>query len=225
MKTFKGIILGLLLIVLGIILGGNALGLFDIDIFFDGWWTLFIIIPCLISIFTDDDKKGSIIGLIIGILLLLACQKIIEFEIIWKLLLPIIIIVIGLSLIFKNTLTKDTSERIKELNNNTKHNGLLALFSEQNIKVEDEYNGDNITAIFGSATIDLRKAIIKNDIVINTTSVFGGIDIIVPDNVIIKVQSSLIFGDVDNKAETKEKKNSKTIYINSTCVFGGVDIK
>ena len=42
----KSIIWGIVLVTLGVLLGGRAAGLFEFDIFFDGWWTLFIIIPC-----------------------------------------------------------------------------------------------------------------------------------------------------------------------------------
>ena len=35
MKNFKNILWGVILIIIGIILGGNSLGLIDIDIFFD----------------------------------------------------------------------------------------------------------------------------------------------------------------------------------------------
>ena len=45
MKNRKDILWGLLLIVVGIIWGINSLGIVKIDIFFDGWWTLFIIVP------------------------------------------------------------------------------------------------------------------------------------------------------------------------------------
>ena len=37
MKTARAIIWGLAIVALGIIFGGNALGLFNIDIFFKGW--------------------------------------------------------------------------------------------------------------------------------------------------------------------------------------------
>ena len=56
MKTIKPIIWGIAIIALGVIFGGNALGLFTLDIFFDGWWTLFIIIPSAISLITDKEK-------------------------------------------------------------------------------------------------------------------------------------------------------------------------
>lgn len=29
----------------------NAFGITDIELFFDGWWTLFIIVPCLVGIY------------------------------------------------------------------------------------------------------------------------------------------------------------------------------
>lgn len=40
---------GIVLIILGPIVGGNTLGITNINIFFDGWWTLFIIVPCFIA--------------------------------------------------------------------------------------------------------------------------------------------------------------------------------
>ena len=104
MKKFENIFWGILLIVIGVIIGGNALGITNINIFFDGWWTLFIIIPCFMGVIKDKEKTGSIIGLLIGIALLLGCQDILDFDIIWKLAFPTILIIIGLSIIFKDTI-------------------------------------------------------------------------------------------------------------------------
>ena len=70
----------------------------------------------------------------------------------------------------------------------------------------------------------MREAKIKEDVVINASSVFGGIDIIVPDDVNIKIKSNSIFGGVDNKKKNNEDKKH-TIYVNASCLFGGVDIK
>ena len=53
MKKFGNLLWGLVLIGLGLIIGGNALGITNINVFFDGWWTLIIIIPCFIGLFKD----------------------------------------------------------------------------------------------------------------------------------------------------------------------------
>ena len=106
MNKVEKITLGIILIVIGLIIGGNSMNIIDIDIFFDGWWTLFIIIPCFVGLFNDKDKTGNLIGFVVGLALLLACQKIINFDLIWKLTLPIILIIIGLTFIFKSTFDK-----------------------------------------------------------------------------------------------------------------------
>ena len=114
MSRVNSIIWGVLLILIGIIFGINALGIETIDIFFSGWWTLFIIIPSLIGLFNDRDKTGNVIGLMVGVLLFLACQDIINFEIMWKLLGPVILIIIGLSIIFKDLFTGKIKKEIKK---------------------------------------------------------------------------------------------------------------
>lgn len=228
MKKFGNILWGIVLIILGLIIGANALGIADINIFFDGWWTLFIIIPCFIGLFKEREKTGNIIGLFIGIILLLCCQNILDFDTIWKLLLPAVLIIIGISIIFKDTFDHKVSEKIKELNQNkTEDDVYCATFSEQNVKFEGEkFEGTDLTAVFGSVKCDLKNAILEKDVVINVSSIFGGTEINLPENVKVKIKSSSIFGGVDEKRKNPtENKEAHTIYINAMCLFGGVDIK
>lgn len=227
MKRISDIMWGLILIIIGVILGGNALDIFNINLFFDGWWTLFIIVPTFIGLVTERDKTGNIIGLIIGLLLLLSCRGLFDFKLIWKLIFPLIFVIIGLSLIFKNNINKEVSEKIKKLNENLSSNdGYTAIFSGQNLNFDgEEFKGSNLNAIFGGIKLDLRKAIINEDIVINASSIFGGIDIYIPDNCKVKIKSNSIFGGVSNNKKCNVDDNSYTIYINASCMFGGVEIK
>jgi len=63
MGNFSKILWGIVLIGLGIVIGLNALNITYINIFFRGWWTLIIIIPCLIGLFDDknEGKTGNLI--------------------------------------------------------------------------------------------------------------------------------------------------------------------
>ncbi len=203
-------------------------GLTNINIFFDGWWTLFIIVPCFIGLFKEREKTGNIIGLLIGTALLLACQDILNFEIIWKLAFPAILVIIGLSLIFKDTINSEVNKEIKKLNENkTKDGGYCATFSGQNLNFDGEkFSGTDLTAVFGGIKCDLRNAIIEDDVVINVSSIFGGTEIYIPEDVKVKVKSTSIFGGVDEKKKNKiESAEAHTIYINATCLFGGAEIK
>lgn len=222
MKKIESILWGLVLIVAGVIIGLNTTGITNINVFFAGWWTLFIIVPSFIGLFNDNEKTGSIIGLIIGVSLLLACQNIINFELLWKLLLPTILIVVGVSIILKNVFGDKEIFKKENINEN---NTYYATFASQNLKFDNEVVGDmSLNATFGGVKCDLRNAVFKSDIVISASAIFGGIEIHVPENVQVKVKSIPIFGGVDNKIQN-DNKNEYTIYVKATCMFGGVDIK
>ena len=66
---------------------------------------------------------------------------------------------------------------------------------------------------------------ISEDKLIKTCAVFGGIEILAPENVNIKVKSIPIFGATSNKTGRKYDEKLPTIYVDSFCMFGGVDIK
>lgn len=82
MKKFGNVLWGIVLITLGIIIGLNAVGLTHINLFFRGWWTLFIIIPSFIELIKSENKIWSLIWFVIGIVLLLCAQGILSFSLI-----------------------------------------------------------------------------------------------------------------------------------------------
>ena len=206
MKKISNLLWGLIFILVGVVFGLNALGISDINIFFDGWWTLFIIVPCFIGLFNDDDKSGNLIGLIIGACLLLGCLDVVEFEIIWKLMVPFILVMIGLSFIFKDMLNSKIKKDIKKINKNDLKE-CCACFSSQDLDFSnEEYKGSSLTAVFGGIKCNLKDAVIKEDVVINTTSIFGGITIYVPKDVNVKVSSTSIFGGVSDERKNKTNR-------------------
>ena len=224
----KSILWGIVLVIIGGLLGCRAAGLIEFDtIFFDGWWTLFIIIPCAICAITEKGHRvGNLIGLLVGVALLLACQDVISFGLLWKLLVPAIIIIIGLALIFKSAFNKQISAEIKNLSGKIDDAEISAVFSGQNVDMKGEkFTGKKVSAVFGGLKLDLREAIIKEDVVIDANAVFGGIDILVPENVNVKVKSSAVFGGVKSKREKAANEKDPTIFVNGSALFGGIEIK
>ena len=233
MKKTRNILWGLVLIALGVIISLNILNITDINIFFDGWWTLFIIVPSFIGLFKSESKLGNLIGLFIGVGLLLAAQDIIEFGVVFKLALPVILVCIGISLIFKkskNRSHENVDDKINELNKEKKSSGAedpdhCTIFAGQTLNFDGEvFTGADLTAVFGGIKCDLRGSIITGDVVINASSVFGGITINVPDNVNVKIKSSSVFGGVSSQKEDKNDDSLPTVYIKAECMFGGVSV-
>ena len=225
MKKASSIILGIVLVVLGVIFALNAFNVIDVDVFFDGWWTLFIIIPCFIGLFNEREKTGNIIGIIIGVFLLLCCQDVLTFSMIWKLLFPAIIIIIGLKMVIMGAFGNKANELLDKMKSEGKEfKQGNATFSSCDLSYDNEvFEGVELSAVFGGVKCDLRNAIIEKDCAIQATAIFGGIDIFVPDNINVKVNSNSIFGGISNK--TAAHKDAPTIFVSGTCMFGGVEIK
>lgn len=227
MKKYTNLLWGFVLVALGIIIGLNSFGVTDIDLFFDGWWTLFIIVPCFIELFSSRDKTGAIIGLVIGVLLLLACQEILTFELILKLAVPVILVLIGACLIFKDAFTPGKQKAFKSMQQNASnlasHSGI---FSSQNFRYDGvDFAGAELTAVFGGVICATENSFINGDCLVNCTSIFGGIDLYVPTTVNVVVRSTSIFGGVEDKRMNQNPVAGPTVYVNALCLFGGVDIK
>ena len=94
MKKISYFLWGIVLMAAGVLLALRVFGITNVDVFFDGWWTLFIIIPCVVGLFTEEKKTGSLIGIALGVFMLLCCQDVLS----WKLLVPAIFVGIGLKL-------------------------------------------------------------------------------------------------------------------------------
>ena len=226
MDKVNRILWGLVFVVLGVVVALNTLNIIDFNIFFDGWWTLIIIVPCFIGLFDTENvsKIDNVIGLIIGFVLLFATWDLISFELIFKLFIPAILVIIGLYMIFGNLFKSNVKEKVKAKKEKGNGESIVATFSEQMVTKKDEvFENANLDAVFGSVVLDLSKAKIKDEAVISASAIFGGIDIIVPKDVEVKVKSTPIFGGVSNKSKGKDTK--KVIYIDALALFGSIDIK
>ncbi|MBO5110792.1 MAG: hypothetical protein J6D21_08760 [Clostridia bacterium] len=225
MKKLSSVLWGIALVAVGLLLGLRVFGVIEFEIFFDGWWTLFIIVPCLIGFFTDRDKWGNLIGVGIGAFLLLCCQNVLDFSLLWKLLPAALVVIVGIRLILgglRNNNATKVFESAQQSGAGTRES--CATFSSCNLNFDGQtFDGAELTAVFGGVKCDLRHAIIDKDCAIKATAVFGGIDILVPDNVTIKIESTSIFGGVENKSSAGG--GTVTLYVGGTCLFGGVTVK
>ncbi len=214
----KSLIWGIIFIIVGLLYLGTNLNLWNFNLFFDGWWTLFIIIPSIVSLIQNENTMSSVLGIIIGVLLLLATRDYISWQMVGRIFLPFVIISVGVSLIFK--------PKFKINNKNKKGNPeYIGIFSGREENINDTFNGATCIAVFGGVELDLSLAKITEDIVIECIAVFGGIDIKLPKNVILKSEGISIFGGASNKYQSSEKGKQPVVHINHVSIFGGTELK
>lgn len=227
MNRVRNVLWGLVFVSIGVVVGLNALEITHINLLFEGWWTFLIIIPCTIELFKNHGRMGNLIGIAVGVILLLACRGVLDVRMMAKLIVPTILVIIGLTFIFKDAFKGETMRRIKELHKGKMGtNSYCSTFSSQKMDFNGQlFTGTELTAVFGGIECDLRNAVIEEDVVIDVSAIFGGVDIFLPQNVRVKISSTSIFGGVDEKIIHDPIGEVPTVYINAVCLFGGVDIK
>lgn len=209
---------GLAFIGAGFLLLGNIMEWWDFNLFFNGWWTLFIIIPCLVSMFQYGINTGSVIGLCVGVVLFLSANDIVSS----KIMLPVILIGVGISIVLPSLFGKSIPKDVTFNDNGGRYQ---AIFTNYEMRWPDEvFNGASANIVFGGMELDLRDAIIDHDVIIKCNCAFGGLDIFVPDNVKVQVGGSHIFGGVENKSR-QPGGDAPIVYVDINCAFGGADIK
>lgn len=225
MKRTSKIIGGIALVAFGIVW---ALELIDvISISLEGWWALFVIVPCFINIFNDRRKAGAIIGCGIGILLLLAARSIIPWNDIWKYMLCLVAVVWGLTLLFfsnkKSSVRRHNSEQAAPV---VLEDNIEVNFGKQEYSYDGQpFEGADVHVSFGFVGLDLRDADIRDGAVINVDCSFGGIQIRLPKGVCINNRIDTTLAGVDCDCCTQPTDGAKTIYLKGHCNFGGIEIK
>lgn len=223
MKNFKNILWGLAIVAFGVLWILNTAGVLA-NLFFDGWWTLFLIVPAIIGIITEKNKTFSVILLIIGAALL--AGQYIEFSKIKSFIFPVILVVIGLSIAFGGFVSKNNARQSDQLTPDGKaYAEYSAAFSRQDLAFSSEFNGGKFSVFCGGMKIDLTHAAITRNVTLDTSAVFGGIDIYVPRYVRVVTNTNSVFGGITDKTATNLPPETVTVFINSQNVFGGTEIK
>ena len=189
----------------------------------DLWPAIFIIIG-LIKL-QGQDRGAGLIFILIGTIFLLVTLGNVEFNNILK-LWPLILIFIGLSMIFKGRRTNWKMSNETTSGDDYIHSNAVFGGSEHTVTSQN-FRGGETMALFGGVELDMRQANISDEgCKIHATALFGGVEIIAPDDWNVIITGTPIFGGIDSKSRRKsDAKNIKDVYIHCTVAFGGVEIK
>ena len=194
------------------------------DIFWGTVWAAGFVLSGLVNIFNYRNRTSWIWGLLlvaIGVLIGLNSYGIVDVSI-WKVFWPVVLIAAGLSMMF-NTSPKGI-KRSKKLDKDNAGNEKIACFWGEEDAVKGDYTGGSLVAIFGGVDLDLRQAKIKDGSVIEIFTFCGGVNITLPDDVIIENEVRGFLGGTDDKTLPKDSAK-KTLHLKGECILGGLEIK
>ena len=209
---------------------GGVLLLRNLEIIkFDSWnvfwgtvWAAGLVLAGLVTIVSSRKLLTRAWGLLLmaaGVSIGLNAYGVIDVSI-WKLFWPVVLIAVGLMMVF----SIGSANRKRAEEPGTDDNEKVAIFYGEQSRVRGDYTGGSATAIFGGVDLDLRQANIKDGAIIDVFTFCGGININLPDDVIVKNEVRGVLGGSDDKTMSKPSAK-KTIYLKGECVLGGLEIK
>ena len=209
---------------------GGILLLRNLEIIkFDSWnvfwgtvWAAGLVLAGLVTIVSSQKLLTRAWGLLLmaaGVSIGLNAYGVIDVSI-WKLFWPVVLIAVGLMMVF----SIGSANRKRAEKSGTDDNEKVAIFYGEQSRVRGDYTGGSLTAIFGGVDLDLRQANIKDGAIIDVFTFCGGININLPDDVIVKNEVRGVLGGSDDKTMSKPSAK-KTIYLRGECVLGGLEIK
>lgn len=210
-----------------------ALGWTDFNIFFKGWWTLFIIVPSIASMFHGGPRSWNICLTAFGVWLFMMRQDFIGKDLFTAIFGSLVVLVLGLWLIFGAFFRKNRMPEIEPFSyaegtvggESQEYVNSSAAFSSSKTKsTSNDFQGGKIEVAFGSRVVDLQDAALQRDAQLNVSAVFGSIKIIAPRKVHIRVFETPVFGSVKNTVPVVAEENVPTLTIKASAVFGSIVI-
>ena len=224
-----GIVFGGLVVVAGIILLLDNLGIVRS---YDIWkyWPVALIAAGVARI-AESRKPGALVwgGLTAGagVLLLLDRLEILEFDsrIFW----PALIIAGGVVMLVQS-LERSGVVSSKNPQSSDSTIGLYGVFGGGRRRVESQsFQGGDVLAIFSGYHLDLRGAKIAGErAVIDVNTIFGGVEIQVPEEWRITTKGIGIFGSFEDKTRpvrVVEGVTAPELVVTGCSVFGGATIR
>ena len=212
---------GLVCIVVGSFLLLEKLGLLPSGLILHFWPSIFILIG-LIKVIASDGRPIGAALIAVGVFLQLHEVGLIRVNF-WE-LWPVFIIIAGVAMLWQAMTQKGPL-----LPCSPQLDGFYIFGGgERHVNAKDFKNA-RLFSVFGGYKVDLRHADIDGtQAVIEANAVFGGGEIIVPENWLIVMQGVGVFGAYEDKTrhfQPDPSKPTKTLFVRGVAVFGGIEIK
>lgn len=198
-------------------------------------WQMLLIAIGVVSLAGNENRTPGVILISIGTFFLL--PELVDFHVPFvKLFWPALLIVIGISLIFRKGFRPRSDRgavppfhRPEDRNLDEGYLNQANIFSGSKQRIfHQEFKGGKVTSIFGGSEIDLTQATLgEGRVELDVECLFGGVTIIVPSDwkVVLNI-STILGGFTDKRALVRENPDSKgVLVIKGTAIFGGGEIK
>lgn len=227
----KRVLLGGILIILGGIFLLNTMNVLNFrfaHVVFS-WPFIMLVIGLFVLVNTEKKFLGGILSGLGALFLIPRIFPQVDYD--GSIIIPLFFIILGVYIILKKRKV-DTSEgfttETSKLNRD-KIDDVSIFGGGTKIISSNNFQGGNITAIFGGSEINLINCqLAEGDNVLDVLCVFGGTTIILPKEWDVVINVTSILGGFSNKAIRNPSvviDQSRTLHIKGLAMFGGGEVK
>lgn len=218
------LVLGLFIVVIGVLFTLDNMGVLSVDPYWRYWPSGLVVVGLLKLWQARGGLEGSFAGLlfvVVGGLLLFGEFADVHVNV-WG-LWPILLVFIGASMILRGVQGGRQVARPGDANDTVSAVAILGGVTRGNNS--RTFRGGDLTAVMGGCEIDLRKAAIEGEAVIEVFAMWGGIDIRVPEDWTVVSRVTPLLGGVDDKTRPPQSAGGPRLVVRGFAIMGGIEIK
>jgi predicted membrane protein len=225
-------LMGVLLIAVGGLFVLNNLGIIQVQDFWDFWPVILVVIG-LQHLSRWRAGHFPVFGLILTLMgagLLVRNLGFVEFNV-WRYFWPTLLILWGAAMLYRRTSWHAPSSAAA--GTPATHAARVdewVIFGGVHRKIDSqEFEGGQVFAAFGGVELDLRGAATKKEeVVIDASAVFGGVEILAPEDWNVSVTGTGIFGGYEDETVARPvsgQQQRPRLVVTGSAIFGGVNVK
>jgi len=217
LRVTPRLVLGVFIMMAGILLALDNLGLVDSSFFFRSWPAVLIVIGTLKLLGHEGQHKGGLFLIVLGTCLLGFTFGYLNWARLWAALF----IVVGGSIVSRAI--RPPTVRTGSPSNSIDTMSLLG--GSKTVSNSPDFRGGQALAVMGGCEIDLRRATIaQGEAVFDVFAFWGGIELRVPEEWEVVNRVNAFLGGSDNKTMVAPAAKQRLV-VTGTVIMGGVEVK
>jgi hypothetical protein len=195
-------------------------GLVDAGRLISDWWPVLLVVAGIIQLTLNPGHWFPPLFLIgLGAALLAGTTGLVAGDIAWPLFGAALLVLLGIAVV-----AGWTRGRPEPSPSADERMTVMAIMSRQQAANRSKrFSGGSLTAIFGSAEIDLTGATMVPGSVVDVLTIGGASDIVVPPGWKVEMRGLPLFGSWNNVTESVT--DGPELVVNATVVLGSLDVR
>ncbi|HEY0118755.1 MAG TPA: DUF5668 domain-containing protein [Cellulomonas sp.] len=215
-RSIGQLVLGTVVLLAGVVLLLDRLDVVSAGSVWSVFWPMLVTAFGVAALFVVPRAwLGPLLVTALGVYWLLEVLDVVGVSA-WTYLLPVAIIVLGLSILVASTAGGVEADRL---------HALVFFWGSQRRTFSQQFRSAGLTSIFGGIDLDLRGANIVGRARVDAFTLFGGADLKVPPTWRVVITGLPVFGGWTDRTTPPAYRDAPELDVHVVAIFGGVTVK